>query len=237
VLRIAREALTNIVRHAQARSVRLGLMYEPEAVTLLVRTTARASIRRPGGQAIASGCAPSRSGRVFSARRSTSTRWPAGAPGSGARFPYRQHDEQAGPRLRVLVAAARPVLRAGLVRLLAGHEPGIEVIGEAGTAEQALEACQDLRPDVVLADLGSVTGLLLGRDPGLAVVGLCEVGAEKLVADAIRAGAPRVARHGRRRPGTPASGGRGPAAARRSCPVPCSGSYIAACRKTSTRRP
>jgi hypothetical protein len=37
VLRVAREALTNIVRHAQARSVRLGLMYEPTAVTLLVQ--------------------------------------------------------------------------------------------------------------------------------------------------------------------------------------------------------
>ena len=37
VLRVAREALTNIVRHARARSVRLGLMYEPTAVTLLVQ--------------------------------------------------------------------------------------------------------------------------------------------------------------------------------------------------------
>ena len=43
VLRIAREALTNIVRHAQARSVRLGLMYEPQAVTLLVPAPSRAS--------------------------------------------------------------------------------------------------------------------------------------------------------------------------------------------------
>jgi DNA-binding NarL/FixJ family response regulator len=36
---------------------------------------------------------------------------------------------------------------------------------------------------------GGVTGLLLGHDPGLAVVGLCEVGDEKLVASAMRAGA------------------------------------------------
>jgi DNA-binding NarL/FixJ family response regulator len=34
-----------------------------------------------------------------------------------------------------------------------------------------------------------VTGLLLGLDPGLAVVGLCDVGDEKLVASAMRAGA------------------------------------------------
>ncbi len=34
-----------------------------------------------------------------------------------------------------------------------------------------------------------MAGLLLGQDPGLAVVGLCEVGDEKLVASAVRAGA------------------------------------------------
>jgi len=121
-----------------------------------------------------------------------------------ARFPYRRDDEQTGPRLRVLVAAARPLLRAGIVRLLSGHEPGIDVIGEAATAEQALEACRDLRPDVVLADLGlaagdtrarrhglagDVTALLLSHCPDLSVVGLCEVGDSKLVASAMRAGA------------------------------------------------
>jgi DNA-binding NarL/FixJ family response regulator len=82
------------------------------------------------------------------------------------------------------------------------------VVGEAATADQALAACSDLRPDVVLADLGlttvgaaggptaapghpagDLTSLLLSRHPRLAVVGLCEVGDEKLVASAIRAGA------------------------------------------------
>ena len=37
VLRVAREALTNIVRHAEAHSVRLGLLYERAAVSLLVQ--------------------------------------------------------------------------------------------------------------------------------------------------------------------------------------------------------
>ena len=38
MLRLAREALTNIVRHAQAAtSVRLGLLYEQAAVSLLVQ--------------------------------------------------------------------------------------------------------------------------------------------------------------------------------------------------------
>ena len=186
VLRIAREALTNIVRHAAARSVRLGLMYEPQAVTLLVQDD---------GQ----GFDPVQQGDRFGLRAISDGAWALGATvdvdslaGWGtrirARFPYRQHDEQAGPRLRVLIAASRPMVRAGIVRLLSGTEPGIEVIGEVATAADALDACRELRPDVVLADL-DVTGLLLGDDPRLAVVGLCEAGDEKLLASAMRAGA------------------------------------------------
>jgi len=135
-----------------------------------------------------------------------------------------------GPRLRVLIAADRPLLRAGIARLLStagamadgglassGFEARIEIVGEASTAEAAVDACHMLRPDVVLADLGltaasavspapasaasadgtawvpddpaGVTELLLGELPGLAVVGLCEAGDERLVAEAMRVGA------------------------------------------------
>jgi len=195
VLRVAREALTNIVRHAQASSVRLGLMYEQAAVTLLVQDDGQGFDPKAEWPGDRFGLrAISERARVLGATVDVDS-----LAGWGtrirARFPYRRHDEQAGPRLRVLVAAARPLLRAGIVRLLSGHEPGIEVVGEVATAEQALAACRDLRPEVVLADLGlaakmgSVTGLLLGLDPGLAVVGLCDVGDEKLVATAMRAGA------------------------------------------------
>jgi DNA-binding NarL/FixJ family response regulator/GAF domain-containing protein len=100
-------------------------------------------------------------------------------------------------RLRVLVAAARPLLRAGLVRLLTITEPGISVVGEAATTAETLAACTELRPDVVLADVrlarapedpGIVAGLL-ERWPALPVVGVCEEGDERLVAAAMTAGA------------------------------------------------
>jgi signal transduction histidine kinase/DNA-binding NarL/FixJ family response regulator len=195
VLRVAREALTNIVRHAQAHSVRLGLMHEPTAVTLLVQDDGQGFDPKAEWPGDRFGLrAISERARVLGATVDVDS-----LAGWGtrirARFPYRRQDEQAGPRLRVLVAAGRPLLRAGIVRLLSGHEPGIEVVGEVATAERALEACRELRPEVVLADLGlaadsgSVTGLLLGFDPNLAVVGLCDVGDEKLVASAMRAGA------------------------------------------------
>jgi DNA-binding NarL/FixJ family response regulator len=97
-----------------------------------------------------------------------------------------------GPRVRLMIAADRPLLRAGLARLLssadAGGEGRIEIIGEAASEDAAVCACRKLRPDVVLADLG-LTGPLLGQLPGLAVVGLCEAGDERLVAGAMRGGA------------------------------------------------
>ena len=188
VLLVAREALTNIVRHAAARSVRLGLMYEQTAVTLLVQDDGQGFDPKAGWQDDRFGLrALSERARVLGASIDIDslTGW---GTRIRARFPYRLGEEQAAPRLRVLVAVARPLLRGGAARLLSGTDPGIEVAGEAATAEQALDACSDLRPDVVLADLG-LTGLLLARHPGLAVVGLCEVGDEKLVASAMRAGA------------------------------------------------
>jgi DNA-binding NarL/FixJ family response regulator/signal transduction histidine kinase len=213
ILRVAREALTNIVRHAQARSVRLGLMYEPAAVTLLVQDDGQGFDPKAGWPGDRFGLrALSERARVLGAAVDVDS-----LAGWGtrirARFPYRLGEEQTAPRLRVLIVAARPLLRAGIARLLSATDPGLEVVGEAATAEQALDACSGLRPDVVLADLvlpvglgltsggpppgpgrpgpvaPDVTGLLLSRHPHLAVVGLCEVGDEKLVASAIRAGA------------------------------------------------
>ena len=196
VLRMAREALTNIVRHAGARSVRLGLVYEREAVSLLVQDDGEGFDPRADGL-----------DERFGLRAMTERARDLGGsvevdslPGWGtrirARFPYARDEATAGPRLRVLVAAAQPVVRAGLSRLLSWTEPGVEVVGEAGTAADALEACRALRPDVVLADLGLTAGdgtgavrMLLGHEPRLAIVALCETDDDERVADALRAGA------------------------------------------------
>ncbi|HET8654617.1 MAG TPA: response regulator transcription factor [Longimicrobiaceae bacterium] len=54
--------------------------------------------------------------------------------------------------IRVLLADDHPVLRAGL-RALLGLESDMEVVGDVGTGEEALECVRALRPDVVVMDL------------------------------------------------------------------------------------
>jgi signal transduction histidine kinase/DNA-binding NarL/FixJ family response regulator len=206
LLRIAREALTNIVAHAQARTARLGLLYESEAVSLLVQDDGQGFDPRSGWQSDRFGL------RAMADRASAlgATVDLDSLPGWGtrirARFPYTRDAAPAPSRPRVLVAARQPALRAGLARLLAWTEPGLEIAGEAATAEEAAEACRRLRPEVALVDLGlaagdpvasatagdGITGLLIAAHENLAVVGLCDPGSEQAddqVATAMRAGA------------------------------------------------
>lgn len=55
-------------------------------------------------------------------------------------------------RIRILLVDDHAVLRGGLKALLS-LEPDMEVIGEVGTGEQALERVKALRPGVVVMDL------------------------------------------------------------------------------------
>ncbi|WLQ41632.1 response regulator transcription factor [Streptomyces laculatispora] len=57
----------------------------------------------------------------------------------------------AQPPVRILLCDDHAVVRAGLLALL-GSEPDIEVVGEAGSGEEAV-ALAGLTPDVVLMDL------------------------------------------------------------------------------------
>ncbi|MFJ6727454.1 response regulator [Streptomyces sp. NPDC091281] len=54
--------------------------------------------------------------------------------------------------VRVLVCDDHAVVRAGLLALL-GSAPGIEVVAEAGSGEEALALARRLAPDVALMDL------------------------------------------------------------------------------------
>ena len=54
--------------------------------------------------------------------------------------------------MRVLIVDDEPIARRGLRRLL-GAEPDVEIVGEAGSGTAALDAIEDLKPDLVLLDI------------------------------------------------------------------------------------
>ncbi|WP_291050659.1 response regulator transcription factor [Herbiconiux sp.] len=54
--------------------------------------------------------------------------------------------------IRLVIADDHPIVRAGLLALFS-LEPGIEVVAEAGTPDEAVAAAERENPDVVLIDL------------------------------------------------------------------------------------
>ena len=98
-------------------------------------------------------------------------------------------------RLRVLIADDHPVFRFGL-RALLQAEPDMELVGEAGTGEEAIVQAAALRPDVVLMDLNmprlngvEATRRILRLSPGIAVLVLSMLEDAESIFAAMRAGA------------------------------------------------
>lgn len=56
-------------------------------------------------------------------------------------------------RIRIALCDDHAVVRSGLRRVLEA-EPDFEVVAEAGTAEEAVAAARDTRPDVFVMDIG-----------------------------------------------------------------------------------
>ncbi len=97
--------------------------------------------------------------------------------------------------IRVLLADDHTLVRAGLRALLQTIE-GIEVVAEAGSGQEALQAAQAAQPDVALVDIAmpGMTGLELTRQlakqsPDVRVVMLSMHATEGYVRDALRGGA------------------------------------------------
>jgi DNA-binding NarL/FixJ family response regulator len=97
--------------------------------------------------------------------------------------------------LRILVADDHEVVRRGLCSLLA-MQPDWEVCGEARDGREAVEKAQQLKPDVVILDIGmpNLSGLeatrqILGAMPQAKVLILTLHDADQVVTEVLRAGA------------------------------------------------
>lgn len=100
-----------------------------------------------------------------------------------------------GRVVRLLVADDHPVVRAGIVGLLAG-EDDLEVVGEAGDGARAVELAGTLSPDVVLMDLRmpvldgvGATQQVVSRYPHVRVVVLTTYETDTDILRAVEAGA------------------------------------------------
>jgi Response regulator containing a CheY-like receiver domain and an HTH DNA-binding domain len=97
--------------------------------------------------------------------------------------------------IRVVVVDDHTLIRQGIVGLL-DSQPDVEVVGQAGTADEALAAVTDLVPDVVLMDISmpGTTGLdttskIKASWPTVRVLILTIHDREDYLEEALRAGA------------------------------------------------
>jgi DNA-binding NarL/FixJ family response regulator len=100
----------------------------------------------------------------------------------------------AGP-VTVLIADDHPVVRAGLLAMLSA-EPGLEVVAEAASGDEAALLAARHRPDVVLTDLrmpgsGGLTAIqrITAEVPGVRVVVLTTYDSDADILPAVEAGA------------------------------------------------
>ena len=96
--------------------------------------------------------------------------------------------------MRVLLADDHPLFRDGVRSLLEAR--GVEVVGEAGDGQEALEAALRLKPDVILMDITmprmdglEATRLIKVRLPDVKIVVLTVSDEDRVLFEAIKSGA------------------------------------------------
>ena len=160
VFRMVQEALLNVAVHADAACVRVGLLHGPGTLTVLVEDDGRGF--DAGAQSrqhvAAAGAQLGLRAMGARARRLDGELEIDSAPGRGARLrltvPCTAGPVPAPGRTRtgVVVATQRPVVRAGVVRLLQLGAPGLGMVSEVDGADDLAGACRLLAPDVLVVE-------------------------------------------------------------------------------------
>lgn len=112
-----------------------------------------------------------------------------------------EHEKSSGTRhtnplgVRVLIADDHPVVRVGVRNILAG-ESAIQVVGEAGDGEEALEQTTRLTPDILLLDIAmprlsgfEVLRKLVADTPAIKIILLTASISTQQTMEALKAGA------------------------------------------------
>jgi len=97
--------------------------------------------------------------------------------------------------IRVMVVDDHSMVRRGLVAYLE-EETDLELVGEASDGEEAVQLCDQLRPDIILMDLimpelggADATRSIRKRCPQVQVIALTSFQDKELVQEALQAGA------------------------------------------------
>ncbi len=98
-------------------------------------------------------------------------------------------------KLRIMIADDHEVVRRGLCMLLQTHE-GWEICGEAKDGREAVEMARQLKPDVVIVDIGmpnlnglAATRQLTQQNPQQKVIVLTITDSDEVIREALDAGA------------------------------------------------
>jgi DNA-binding NarL/FixJ family response regulator/signal transduction histidine kinase len=164
LFKIAQEALSNVVSHARASTVRVGLVYGEGRTEVLIEDNGRGfDLAEAHGDhsSLPSGClglhgmtsrALHLSGElILEPIVGWGTKVHAVIPDRSA-LP----DHVIRPQWKVVIASDQTLITAGLVRVINTNEPAIQVAATVTSTEQLLDAYELFRPDVLLVDLEMV---------------------------------------------------------------------------------
>jgi DNA-binding NarL/FixJ family response regulator/signal transduction histidine kinase len=200
LLRIAQEALSNVRKHARAERARVLLTFEDRSVRLSIEDDGQ-------GFAPSAAAAPGDGGFGLASMRQRAALIGAeieidSSPGWGTRVRVHVPDArspvdpaEAVAPIRVLLADDHPLVREGVQRMLESM-PGVVLVAEVGTGEEAVAGAVELAPQVVLMDVQlpgfdgiEATRRIRDELPSVSVVMLSATAPDDVVLESVRAGA------------------------------------------------